>query len=173
MPPVTAADRVIGRADAPVTVIEYASFTCPHCAHWFNEVLPVFKARFVDTGRVRLVFRNLPTSPAEVAMTAAGIARCAPADRYQAVARSLYEGQAAMLAGGQTWFSDAIAAGGMTGAQIETCFADPTVNSGLQSEIRAAQAAGVQGTPSFFINGKLQRDGSIEALTTAIEAATP
>ena len=173
VPPVTAADRVIGRADAPVTVIEYASFTCPHCAHWFNEVLPVFKARFVDTGRVRLVFRNLPTSPAEVAMTAAGIARCAPADRYQAVARSLYEGQAAMLAGGQTWFSDAIAAGGMTGAQIETCFADPTVNSGLQSEIRAAQAAGVQGTPSFFINGKLQRDGSIEALTTAIEAATP
>jgi len=173
VPPVTAADRVIGRADAPVTVIEYASFTCPHCAHWFNEVLPVFKARFVDTGRVRLVFRNLPTSPAEVAMTAAGIARCAPADRYQAVARSLYEGQAAMLAGGQTWFSDAIAAGGMTGAQIETCFADPTVNSGLQSEIRAAQAAGVQGTPSFFVNGKLQRDGSIEALTTAIEAATP
>ncbi|WP_421730963.1 thioredoxin domain-containing protein [Brevundimonas sp.] len=173
VPPVTAADRVIGRADAPVTVIEYASFTCPHCAHWFNEVLPVFKARFVDTGRVRLVFRNLPTSPAEVAMTAAGIARCAPADRYQAVARSLYEGQAAMLAGGQTWFSDAIAAGGMTGAQIETCFADPTVNRGLQSEIRAAQAAGVQGTPSFFVNGKLQRDGSIEALTTAIEAAAP
>lgn len=173
VPPVTARDRVIGRADAPVTVIEYASFTCPHCAHWFNEVLPVFKARFVDTGRVRLVFRNLPTSPAEVAMTAAGIARCAPADRYQAVARSLYEGQAAMLAGGQTWFSDAIAAGGMTAAQIETCFADPTVNSGLQAEIRAAQAAGVQGTPSFFVNGKLQRDGSIEALTAAIEAAAP
>ena len=173
VPPVTARDRVIGRADAPVTVIEYASFTCPHCAHWFNGVLPVFKARFVDTGRVRLVFRNLPTSPAEVAMTAAGIARCAPADRYQAVARSLYEGQAAMLAGGQTWFSDAIAAGGMTGAQIETCFADPAVNSGLQAEIRAAQAAGVQGTPSFFVNGKLQRDGSIEALTAAIETATP
>ena len=173
VPPVTAADRVIGRADAQVTVIEYASFTCPHCAHWFNDVLPVFKARFVDTGRVRLVFRNLPTAPADLATTAAGIVRCAPADRYMAVAGSLFRGQAAMMAGGQTWFSDAIAAGGLTNAQIETCFADPATNAGLQTEIRAAQAAGVQGTPSFFVNGKLQRDGSIEALTAAIEAATP
>ena len=174
VPPVTPADRVIGRADAPVTVIEYASFTCPHCAHWFTDILPEFKTRFVDTGRVRLVFRNLPTAPAEVAMTAAGIAKCAPADRYLAVAGSFYRGQAAMLAGGTTWFSDAIAAGGLTSAQIQTCFADPTVNTNLQAEIRAATAAGVQGTPSFFVNGKIGRDGSIEALGAAIaEAEAP
>ena len=174
VPPVTAADRVIGRADAPVTVIEYASFTCPHCAHWFTDILPVFKARFIDTGRVRLVLRNLPTAPAEIAMTAAGIARCAPADRYLAVAGSFYRGQAAMIAGGTTWFPDAIAAGGMTSAQIQTCFADPTVNTNLQAEIQAAQAAGVQGTPTFFVNGKIERDGSIQALTAAIaEAEAP
>jgi len=173
VPAVTARDRVIGRADAPVTVIEYASFTCSHCADWYNDVLPAFKARFVDTGKVRLVFRNLPTSPAELAMTAAGIARCAPADRYQAVAGSLYRGQAAMMAGGRTWFSDAIAAGDMTNAEIETCFADPTTSSGLQAEIRAAQAAGVRGTPSFFVNGRLQPDPSIETLAAAIEAAAP
>lgn len=173
VPAVTARDRVIGRADAPVTVIEYASFTCSHCADWYNDVLPAFKARFVDTGKVRLVFRNLPTSPAELAMTAAGIARCAPADRYQAVAGSLYRGQAAMMAGGRTWFSDAIAAGDMTNAEIETCFADPTTSSGLQAEIRAAEAAGVRGTPSFFVNGRLQPDPSIETLAAAIEAAAP
>ena len=58
--PATAADRSIGRADAPVTVIEYASFSCHHCADWHRYVYPTFKTRFIDTGQVRLVFRNLP-----------------------------------------------------------------------------------------------------------------
>lgn len=71
VPAVTAADRVMGRADAPVTVIEYASFTCSHCAHWTNDVLPQFKARYIDTGKVRLVFRDMPTPPAQIAATAA------------------------------------------------------------------------------------------------------
>ena len=53
VPAVTAADRILGRADAPVTVIEYASFTCTHCAHWTNDVLPTFKARYIDTGKVK------------------------------------------------------------------------------------------------------------------------
>ena len=75
VPAVTAADRVLGRADAPVTVIEYASFTCSHCAAWTNEVLPDFKARYIDTGKVRLVFRDLPTQPVQAAATAAAIGR--------------------------------------------------------------------------------------------------
>ena len=62
-PPVTAQDHVLGRADAPVTVIEYASFTCSHCADFHNTVLPAFKAKYIDTGKVRLVHRNLPTQP--------------------------------------------------------------------------------------------------------------
>ena len=62
-PAVTSADRVLGRADAPVTVIEYASFVCSHCAHWHKTVLPTFKTLFIDTGQVRLVYRNLPTNP--------------------------------------------------------------------------------------------------------------
>ena len=174
LPAVSATDRVMGRANAPVTVIEYASFVCSHCADWHTTVLPSFKTQFIDTGQVRLVFRNLPTAPAEVAMTAAGIAKCAPADRYLAVAGSFYRGQAAMLAGGTTWFPDALAAGGLTSSQIQTCFADPATNAGLQAEIRAASAAGVQGTPTFFVNGKIERDGSIEALTAAIaEAEAP
>ena len=68
LPAVSASDRVLGRANAPVTVIEYASFVCSHCAHWHTTVLPSFKARFIDTGQVKLVFRNLPTSPAQVAI---------------------------------------------------------------------------------------------------------
>ncbi|HEX8469511.1 MAG TPA: thioredoxin domain-containing protein, partial [Brevundimonas sp.] len=60
LPPVTANDRVLGRADAPVMVVEYASFTCSHCADWHKDVFPAFKARYIDTGKVRLVYRNLP-----------------------------------------------------------------------------------------------------------------
>ena len=80
VPPVTAADRVLGRADAPVTVIEYASFTCSHCAAFHNEVLPAFKARFIDSGQVRLVYRNLPTAPVNVAAAASAVAVCAAPD---------------------------------------------------------------------------------------------
>ena len=67
-PAVTAADRFVGRADAPVTVVEYASFACSHCADWHLVVYPEFKRRFIDTGQVRLVFRNLPTAISTVGL---------------------------------------------------------------------------------------------------------
>ena len=67
-------DMAIGRADAPVTVIEYASVTCPHCARWHTQVFPEFKRRYVDTGQVRFIFREMPTGPVEVVR---GIVRAA------------------------------------------------------------------------------------------------
>jgi len=172
LPPVTPADRSIGRADAPVTVVEYASFTCPHCAAWQTEVLPPFKTRFIDTGRVRLVFRNLPTAPANVAQAAAAVAHCAPADRFPAVAKSFFEGQAGLFAGdARTWFTNAIAAGGMTEADIETCFANPATKAELEAEAAGAAAAGVQGTPAFFVNGRRTTEHTLAALAAAIDAA--
>ena len=171
VPAVTATDRVLGRADAPVTVIEYASFTCSHCADWTNEVLPSFKTRYIDTGKVRLVYRNLPTSPVNLAMTAAGIARCSAPDRFFAVVDSLFDGQPAMIAGGRTWFSDAIAAGGRTEDQIKTCFADPATEAAINADIEGATAAGVQGTPTFFVNGHKVADPTLAELGAAIDAA--
>ena len=172
LPPVTAADRSIGRADAPVTVVEYASFTCPHCAAWQTEVLPAFKTRFIDTGRVRLVFRNLPTAPANVAQAAAAVARCAPAEKFPAVAKSFFEGQAGLFAGDtRTWFSNAIAAGGMTEAEVQTCFANPATRTGLEAEVAGATAAGVDGTPTFFVNGRKTADHTLATLAAAVEAA--
>ena len=111
VPAVTAADRVMGRADAPVTVIEYASFTCNHCAAWTNDVLPQFKARYIDTSKVRLVFRDMPTPPAQIAAVAAGIGRCAAPGRFFDVAHSLMSGQAAAFekGDGTDWFAAAIA----------------------------------------------------------------
>jgi protein-disulfide isomerase len=171
LPPVTANDRVLGRADAPVMVVEYASFTCSHCADWHKDVFPAFKARYIDTGKVRLVFRNLPTAPANLAMSAAGIARCSAPDRFFAVVDSLFAGQPALATGSRSWFSDAIAAGGRTEDQIKACFADPATQAAITADIEGATAAGVNSTPTFFVNGRKVADPTLVALGAAIDAA--
>jgi len=171
VPAVTAADRVLGRPDAPVTVIEYASFTCTHCAHWTNDVLPDFKARYIDTGKVKLVFRDLPTQPTQVAATAAAIGRCAAPGKFFDVAHYLMAGQAAAFASGDArdWYMGAIAASGRTQPQIEACLTDPATGQALQHDIEAAVAAGVNGTPTFFVNGRRAADHSLETLSAAID----
>ncbi|WP_309630104.1 DsbA family protein [Brevundimonas sp.] len=175
LPAVSASDRVLGRDDAPVTVIEYASFVCNHCAHWHTTVLPSFKARFIDTGQVRLVYRNLPTNPAQVAARAAGIARCAVPARFFDVASAFMTGQQAIIDGGPlaTWYADGVAASGRTQAQIDACLADPATLDGIRAEVAGATAAGVQGTPSFFVNGRAVSDTSLEGLTAAIRPLLP
>ncbi len=174
-PAVTSADRVLGRADAPVTVIEYASFVCSHCAHWHTTVLPGFKTRFIDTGQVRLVFRDLPTSPVQVGARAAGIGRCAAPGRFFDVARSLMTGQAAIIGGAPvaTWYADAIAVSGRTQAQMDACLADPATLASIRADMAGATAAGVTGTPSFFVNGRAVSDSSLEGLDAAMRPLLP
>ena len=170
LPPVTSADRSIGRADAPVTVVEYASFACPACAGWHEMVWPLFKARFVDTGQVRFVFRNYPTPPAAISMTGAALARCAAPDRFFDVASALMKGQAALLRGGtyDDWYAPAIAVSGRTRAQIDACVIDPATRAALQVDIDGAHEAHVHSTPSFFINGRPVADRSFGGLVAAI-----
>src|SRR5689334_23792973 len=79
-PSVTPQDHVLGKADAPVTIIEYASLTCPHCAAFDRETLPKLKEKWIDTGKAKLVYRNFPFD--KPALQAAMIAACAPSDRY-------------------------------------------------------------------------------------------
>ena len=172
--PVTAADRSIGRADAPVTVIEYASFACHHCADWHQLVYPGFKARFIDTGKVRFVFRNLPTDPQEIALPGAALARCAVPERFFEVAAALMQGQSAVLRGGnrEDWYGPAIAVSGRTQAQIEACATSPAVEAALARDMDSAEAADVHSTPAFFVNGRRVTDRSLGGLEVAIRAAT-
>ena len=172
--PVSSSDRVLGRADAPVTVIEYASFTCPGCASWHRDVFPAFKARFIDTGRARLVFRNLPTAPAPEAFAAAAIARCARPERFFDVTRSLLLSQELLFSGASAaWFAGAIDQSGRTRAEISTCFEDPATQAAINADIRSASAAGVTSTPGFLVNGRRVTDTSLAGLSAAIAAATP
>src|SRR3974377_906811 len=88
---ITKDDRILGNADAPITIIEYSSLTCPHCAHFTNEVLPELKKKWIDTGKAKLVLRDYPLD--EPALRAAMIARCAPPDRYYAYIDTFFGSQ--------------------------------------------------------------------------------
>jgi len=171
--PVTSADRVMGRADAPVTVIEYASFSCHHCADWHQFVFPLFKQRLIDTGQVRFVFRNLPTDPAQMSMPAAALARCAAPEKFFDVASILMRGQEAVFRGGdqEDWYNPAIAASGRTKAQIDACVALPATRAAIQRDIDSAVAADATTTPAFFVNGRRVTDRSLGGLEVAVRAA--
>jgi protein-disulfide isomerase len=173
MAPVTAADRTLGQADAPVTVVEYASFSCPTCADWHRFVWPLFKQRLVDTGQVRFVFRNLPTQPEQMSLPAAALARCAAPDRHFAVVSALMDGQEAVLRGGdrEDWYAPAIAVSGRTKEQIEACVVTPETRAAINRDIEGAHAAGVHHTPSFFVNGRRVSDRTFGGLEAAVRAA--
>lgn len=170
---VTAADRSIGRADAPVTVIEYGSFACHLCADWHELVYPTFKQRFIDTGQVRFVFRNLPTQPEAVSLPGAALARCAAPERFFDVASALMRGQAAVLRGGprEAWYAPAVAVSGRTLGQLEACAATPATRAAITRDIDGAHAADIHSTPSFFVNGRPVTDRSLGGLEVAIRAA--
>jgi protein-disulfide isomerase len=169
VPEVTADDRILGDPDAPVTVIEYASFTCGHCANWHEQVFPELKARFIDTGQVRFVHRDLPTQPQNLSQTAALVARCATADQFPAVVDALMSGQEQMYDSRdpEAWLMGAVQAGELGPDQLETCLNDPGAGAYLVATVQGARDAGVTGTPSFFVNGE-RTDGDLASLEAAI-----
>ena len=176
LPPVSANDRVLGREDAPVTVIEYASLICGHCAEWHRTVYPEFKRQFIDTGRARLVFRDLPTQPSPVvAARAAAVARCAVPARFYDVIDVLFDNQEMAFNGGAqlAWYATGVAVSGRTQTQIDACLADRATLDGVRASLEGAVAAGVEGTPTFFVNGRKVEDRSLAGLSAAIQPLLP
>jgi hypothetical protein len=87
----TPQDRILGKPDAPITIVEYASLTCPHCAHFDTDVLPKLKEKWIDSGKAKLILRDFPLD--EPAMRAAMVARCAPPERFYPLVDALFAGQ--------------------------------------------------------------------------------
>lgn len=171
-------DMAMGAPEgAKVTVVEYASVTCPHCAAWQEQVWPQFKAKYVDTNKVRYVFRELPTPPANVAVAGFMVARCAGEDKYFDVVHAIMESQEEWRAGvnpRDTLFRVGNGAG-LSNEQISACITDPENLKAADERARAAMAAGVSGTPAFFVNGTQVitpggEGASLEDLSKAIDA---
>lgn len=149
-------DMAMGAAEgAKVTVVEYASVTCHVCAAWQKENWAAFKAAYVDTNKVRYVFRELPTGPVNVAVAGFMIARCAGDDKYFDVVHNIMASQDEWQAGvnpRDTLFRIGNGAG-LSNQQIETCIKDPDNIKAAEARARASQAADVDGTPTFQVNG--------------------
>jgi protein-disulfide isomerase len=171
--PGTLGDHVIGKADAPVTIVEYASFTCSHCAAFHKVTFPKLKEKYIDTGKVKLIFRPFPTAPAQLSVAAAMLAHCAGDERYFAMTSALFETQS-------NWASANAAAellklanqAGMSKEKFEACLGDNKLAGEIQQNaVRAFETFGVEATPTFFINGvtKIEGDASIDALSKAID----
>ncbi|WP_421739370.1 DsbA family protein [Caulobacter sp.] len=154
---VTADDMTLGNANAKVTVIEYASATCSHCARWNADVYPAFKAKYVDTGKVNYVYREILTAPAEVAAASFLMARCAGKDKYFQVVDSVYRSQEEMFTTGQ--FREVLVriaqSAGMDEAKFNACVSDEKALKAINSRVeKYSKEQSIQGTPTFVVNGK-------------------
>ncbi|OSQ45105.1 MULTISPECIES: DsbA family protein [unclassified Thalassospira] len=148
-------EHVMGAEDAPVTIVEYASFTCPHCARFANEVFPEVKKELIDTGKVKWIYRDYPLDG--VAVRASAVAQCSGDDRYFGVLELLFKSQL-------TWArsNDPIEGikqvarfAGMDGETVDKCLADEELINGIVgSRLEAEQKYNVNATPTFLIDGK-------------------
>lgn len=157
---VAADDHKLGSPKAPMLVVEYAAPTCPHCAYFDMTIFPQFKQKWIDTGKAYYVFRVLPLSAVDVA--AESMARCLPADHYFQFIDLLYRNQpkwdpdgyqvpdvhSALIQMGQL--------AGMSAGQVDACIGDQTAAKRIEQVGQdGVTKYGIQGTPSFLVNGQL------------------
>ena len=147
----------MGDAKAPVTIIEYASMTCPHCAHFAINTFPALKEKYIDTGKVRFIFREFPFDP--VAAGAFMLARCAGNDKFFAVVDLLFHTQ-------RDWAVEKplqpllkiVRQAGFTEESFKACLANQKMLDGVEwVRNRGAEKFKVDSTPTFFINGQIQK----------------
>jgi protein-disulfide isomerase len=163
-------DFMIGSDKAPVTIIEYASMTCPHCAHFSETTFPELQKRYIDTGKVRFTLRPFPLD----ALAAAGfmLARCGGKDKYMPMVEALFAKQPEWLVKEPLPPLKEIAKQfGIGESEFNECLANQKLLDGIQAvRDHAAQKLGVNSTPTFFVNGKkLVGDVSIDQLAKEID----
>ncbi len=149
-------EMALGALDAPVTIIEYASMTCPHCARFHLEELPQIKETYIDTGKVRFVYWEFPLG--RLALTAAKIARCGGEERFFGFISLFFSKQVEWA--GSNDPVDALRklanVGGLGSVEFDACLANTSLEDGiLTSALAASKAHGIDSTPSFVINGEL------------------
>ena len=145
-------DHILGDPKAPNTLIDYASFTCPHCATFYIAVLPTLRRDWIDTGRLRLIHRHFPSDI--YATRAAQLAECAPPDRFYATCDALFRGQVEWMTAPDPLVDmvTVLAAQGVTPAGAQACFDSNLALDKVVADVQSGQALGVSATPTLFIN---------------------
>ena len=147
-------EQVLGPADAPVTVVEYASMSCSHCARFDTDTFDPFRQKYIDSGKVRFVFREFPLNAPAYAV--AMVARCAPAGRFFDIVHAYFRSQ-------QQWLSSPDLKGaileaakpfGFTEQTLDACIGNQALFASIEAVKTRGLSFGVQATPTFFINGK-------------------
>ncbi len=168
-------DMSLGNPTAKVTVIEYASAACPHCADFNNNTFPAFRAKYIDTNKIHYVFREFLTEPANFAAAGFLTARCGGKDKYFSILDAIYHGQTAMYQSGDFHggLQRIAQAAGIPDAQFEACISDDAALKALNDRVtRYEQTENIDSTPTFVVNGKkLVGEQSLPALDAAIAAA--
>ena len=154
-------DMSLGNPNAKVTVVEYASLGCPICAKWNNENFADFKTKYIDSGRVHYVLKEMLTGDEPIAAAGFLLARCAGKDKYFQVVDAVWRQESDLLESGQGGAErDRLMkvgeSAGLTDAQINACIGDDNALAALNKRVTdAAQAAKIDSTPTFVINGKV------------------
>nr|WP_316652974.1 DsbA family protein [uncultured Gellertiella sp.] len=162
----------LGKADAKVTIVEYMSMTCPHCAHFHNETFEKIKEKYVDTGKVRFIIREFPFDPRAAA--AFMLARCAPNGAYFPMVAMLFKQQSVWAAAddGKAALLQMSKLAGFTQESFEKCLTDQKLLNDVNSvRERGSKDFGVNATPTFLINGKRYAGAmSVETMSALIDS---
>lgn len=165
-------DMVLGEADAPVTVIEYASFTCPHCANFHAGAFKELKKNYIDTGKIRFIHREVFFD--RYGLWAGMVARCGGADRYFGVADLVYSGQRDWTKGEPANIAENLRrigrTAGLSNEQLDACLQDANLAESLVAwNDTNTRADGINATPSFVIDGELHSNMSYDDFAALLD----
>lgn len=166
------ADRVLGNPDASVTIYEYASMTCSHCAAFHKFGLPTIKKELIDTGKAKMIFRDFPLD--NFAVKAAAMARCAPADKYYPLVAMIMDEQErwARASAPDEAVAKLGALAGMDPEYIKACMTDPELQKAMMASMQDAQKTyAIDSTPSFIFKKGEERLMEWDEFTDAMKKA--
>ena len=172
-------DKFIGSREAKVTLVEYASVTCPACANFHSSVFPTIKREYIDSGKINFVFRDFPTPPTNIAIAGFAVARCkGDSQSYFEVVEDFFEYQSGILSAYRSGVAkDAILEvakrNGISKTKFESCLGDTNKRREIKQIVEYGQSKNVNSTPTFFLNGRrLERSDKwfeISGMSAAID----
>jgi protein-disulfide isomerase len=166
-------ELVIGKADAPVEIVEYASLSCPACEHFHANIYPMIKKDYIDTGKVKFIFRDFPTNTPGLA--AAMIARCAGPERHEGMVDIFFDTQKQWAHSDNPLQALTMVSrmAGLGPTDVDQCLKNTTLMNGIQEKAKKAhEEMGVAATPTVFVAGKeVEHAQDVAKMKEAIEAA--